>query len=291
MPSHASIVIPAHNEQDRIPHLLQTLADPSIEGRYDVYVICNGCTDNTSQVAREYDVTVVEMDMSGKHYALNEGDRLAGDVFPRLYCDADIRITPSTIQSLIDTLTTDRVRAAGPEIRYDVERSSRAVQLYFRALESRIMTQWSDQHLTGRGLYGASRAARQRFDAFPGLVADDLFFDSQFTANEKAIVPGTTTVLLGPASFRQLLRSEVRVAQGNHQFRVTARREKFADLGGQPHGRFRLRLRDRVSTLRSWRGDLRRDDVVPILFYLAVIAGARVILIAKTLHRRQVSWR
>jgi hypothetical protein len=70
---------------------------------------------------------------------LNEGGRLAGDIFARLNCDADIRLAPSSIQILVDTLTTGEIRVAGPEVRYGVERWSGLVKMYYRALESRII--------------------------------------------------------------------------------------------------------------------------------------------------------
>lgn len=291
MASQASIVVPAHNEAGRIRGLLETLSDPSLAGRYDVYVICNGCVDDTRLVAGEYDVTVVDIEETGKHYALNEGDRLAGDVFPRLYCDADIRVSPATIQTLVETLTTDEVRAAGPEVRYGVETSSWPVKMYYRALESLIMTRWLDQHLVGRGLYGVSRAARRRFETFPGMVADDLFFDTQFSANEKVVPPGSPVILWVPASIRQVLRGETRVAQGNHEARMTTKGDGSASSGGLPRALATLRIRDRSATVRGWRRDLRRRDALPLLVYLSVTAGARALLIAKKLRGRQVDWR
>ena len=127
MSSRASIVIPAHNEERRIRHLLQSLSDPSIVGLYDVYVVCNGCTDKTRQVAEEYaGITVVEIDGVGKHHALNQGDLLAGDVFPRLYCDADIQVSPSSIEALIEALTTEEIQVAGPAVHYGVQHSTAA---------------------------------------------------------------------------------------------------------------------------------------------------------------------
>ena len=292
IPSRASIVIPACNEAGRIRGLLETLSDPMLEGRIDTYVVCNGCTDDTRQVAEEYEVTVVEIADAGKHYALNEGDRLAGDVFPRLYCDADLQVTPMTILTLVESLATNEVRAAGPEIRYGVEKSSRPVKMFYRAEECLILKRWQDEHLTGRGLYGASGRARRRFTTFPGLIADDLFFDSQFTSAEKVVPPGTESVLCVPTTLRQLMHDRVRVAQGNHEHRVRMMGDKGTpDAGVQPRTWFELKIRSRVRRVRSWLRDLRRRDVVPMLFYLSVITGARAVLVVKKRGGHQVNWR
>ena len=293
MPGHASIVIPAHNEEARIRGLLDTLADPSIRGLYDVYVVCNGCTDRTREVAEEYSgVTVVEIQDAGKFYALNEGDRLSGDVYPRLYCDADIQISPASVTALVNALTTDEIRAGGPAIHYGVERSSWAVKMYFRAHESRIMEEWVSKHLTGRGCYGVSRAGRDRYKTFPLLLADDLFFDSQFSPEEKLVVQDSVVTIWVPTDLRELVRAEVRVFGGNQQYRqAESENGKSATDVSPRRGRFELRLGSRIAALRSWARDLRSSDVVPLLWYLAVVLSARTILKVRKVRGLQIHWR
>jgi glycosyltransferase involved in cell wall biosynthesis len=293
MPSRASIVIPAYNEETRIRGLLDTLSDPLIRGAYDVYVVCNGCTDRTRQVAEEYaGVVAVEIDGAGKYLALNEGDRLAGDVYPRLYCDADLRLSPSSIIALVEALTTEEVKVAAPRVRYAVEESTWMVRMYFRALESPVITRWHSEHLVGRGLYGASRAARRRFESFPALFADDLFFDSQFGSTEKVIPPDAIATVWVPVNLRQLIRGEVRVASGNRRYRAAERGEGgITDHAATRRDRFELRLGDRITALRRWRRDLRGVDLVPVFVYLVIVAAARTTLAAKKLAGRQVHWR
>src|SRR5450631_2509448 len=243
MPSLASIVIPAHNEEHRIRTLLESLSDPLIAGDYDVYVVCNGCSDRTCEVAEEYPgIVVVEISDAGKHYALNEGDRLAGDVYPRLYCDADTQIAPTSIRELVGVLTTDDVVAAGPRVRYGDQGSTWTVKLYCRALQSRLMVRWLDDHLTGRGLYGVSRGARRRFEVFPPMFADDLFFDSQFEISEKIIVPDCDVTVWVPTNLRSLLWGEVRVSEGNQQFQAANNPQVHSTVLGANRERSGLRL-------------------------------------------------
>jgi glycosyltransferase involved in cell wall biosynthesis len=140
MEPHASIVIPAHNEEHRIHGLLQSLSEASLEEQYTIFVICNGCTDRTREVAEAFERTrVVEIEDVGKHFSLNEGDRPAGDIFPRLYCDADIRTDHSSITRMVEQLTTVEPIAVDPTVRHGVEQCSRGIKKYHQALEGSVM--------------------------------------------------------------------------------------------------------------------------------------------------------
>jgi hypothetical protein len=293
MPSLASIVIPAHNEERRIRGLLEALSDPAISGIYDIYAVCNGCSDLTREVAEEYPgIIVVEIPDAGKHFALNEGDRLAGDVYPRLYCDADTLVAASCLKVLVDLLTSKDVKAAGPRVRYGVEKSAWAVKMYFRALDSPLMISWLDQHLTGRGLYGASRAARERFESFPPMFADDLFFDSQFELSEKEIASDCVVTIWVPVKLRALLSGEVRVREGNQQFIAAFQTSSVSDdpeLGTPP--RSRDRSVSRLKVLRDWWRDLRGRDVVPLTVYLGVNYTAKLLLFVKKKRGHEIRWR
>jgi len=293
MANAASIVIPAHNEENRIRGLLEALCDPSILSTCDIYIVCNGCSDNTFQVAKEYPgFVVVEISDAGKHLALNEGDRLAGDIYPRLYCDADTLVTASSIGALVDLLTTEDVRAAGPSVRYGDDLSAWTVKLYVRALQTPLMAKWLDQHLTGRGLYGVSRIGRKQFNSFPPMFADDLFFDSQFDLSEKRVARDAIVTVWVPQKLRTLIVSEVRVLEGNQQFRVTVHSEAEPDRPGTVGPRHsRIRIASRWIVVRTWMRDLRLRDVAPMMVYLGVIWSAKSILVIRKLRGREIRWR
>lgn len=293
MPRRASIVIPAYNEETRIRGLLETLSDPSILGAYDVYVVCNGCTDATRQVAEQYaGVVVVEIAKGGKYLALNEGDRLAGDVYPRLYCDADIRLSPTSVTALVDALTTDDVMVAAPEVHYAIEESKWMVKMFMRGAGNPVIARWNSGLMAGRGLYGASRAARRRFELFPALYADDLYFDAQFGPTEKIVLPNVIVAAWVPANLRQLIKGEVRVAEGNRQYRVAEHVEGGTTDHATVHrDRFERSVRDRVMPLWSGRRELHGRDVVPLLFYFGIRTATKMILIVKRLQGREIHWR
>ena len=293
MECRASIIIPAHNEERRIRGLLEVLSEAARTESYAIFVICNGCTDRTREIAEAFeDVRVVEIADVGKHFALNEGDRLAGDIFPRLYCDADVGIDVHSLSRLIDVLTADQAIAAGPTVHYDVAGRSWGVKKYYQSLETPIMAKWLDLHLMGRGLYGASREARQRFDVFPSLYADDDFFDSRFSETEKVVVRDAIVTIWTPGTVRELLRIETRVAMGNRQFARFVSEEQHVnrvDTAATNLGQGVLSRK--LRTLRQWRKDIRLGDFVPLAVYLSVAGSTRVRLALLKIRQRTVSWR
>jgi glycosyltransferase involved in cell wall biosynthesis len=98
-----SVVIPAHNEQDVIARCLEALTPVSGLEPLEVVVVCNGCDDRTAEVARTFDVQVVETSIASKTAALNLGDaRVAG--FPRFYVDADVVVSADAVRRIAAVL-------------------------------------------------------------------------------------------------------------------------------------------------------------------------------------------
>lgn len=48
-----SVVIPAHNAADRIAMILQSVQEQTFKD-YELIVICDACTDNTEEIAKQY---------------------------------------------------------------------------------------------------------------------------------------------------------------------------------------------------------------------------------------------
>ncbi len=279
----AAVIVPAHNEARRIGPLLETLAPLATSGTWRVIVVCNGCTDGTEDLVRRWaDIELSVIDVSSKTQALNEGDRLAGDLFPRLYCDADLRTDGASLEALAAVLDRSEVVAVGPEVAYGLEAASWVVRQYFAALESAPLSDWLGQHLVGRGLYGLNRAARARFQAFPEVIADDLFVDSVFTSEEKRVVESARVVIWVPQTLRELLRQEVRVAKGNHEYRTLS-----ADGGD---GDTRRRPPTPSSAWAAVRR-LRGRDVVPVGVYVCVAVVSRLAAASRVRRGRQIHWR
>jgi glycosyltransferase involved in cell wall biosynthesis len=211
-----SVVIPAHNEALVIGRCLDALLAGSEPGELEIVVVCNGCHDDTAAVARSAGaaVRVVELTAASKPAALRAGDD-AASAFPRLYLDADVLLGAGAARRVLERLQAGAV-AARPPVRYDSSHSTTPVRSYYRA-RSRVPAVLGS--LWGAGVYGLSRAGRNRFDTFPDVVADDLWLDRQFDRSEVEIVDCEPVVVAVPRTTRDLLRILRRVYRGKAENR------------------------------------------------------------------------
>jgi glycosyltransferase involved in cell wall biosynthesis len=207
-----SIIIPAHNEATVLARTLAPLAQLAKEGAVEIIVVCNGCTDDTAHVARRFcGVIVVEIDTASKIDAINVGDQTATR-WPRLYLDADVRISLPAVRDLLETLSGGDILAARPAASYHTEGASALVDSYYRARTRLTSLQTS---LWGAGVYGVSEAGHARFGQFPSVIADDLWIDHFFGADLKTVVETEPVVISTPVTNRALLATLRRVYKGN----------------------------------------------------------------------------
>jgi len=231
-----TVIIAAHNEEAVIERCLGALHRGGT--RMQIIVSANGCTDATAALARSLNTTVVERAEPGKTAALNAAEEVAAS-FPRVYLDADIVVPHGGIAALADALDENAgVLATMPSRRVSTAGRPWAVRAYFR-INTRLPVFRTG--LFGRGLIVLSEAGRARFSAFPDLVADDLFLDSRFAADEKREVPEVEVVVEAPWTTAELLNRLVRVRRGNAQLRRSVAQQS-------PQG---VRSSDRWSWLRD----------------------------------------
>lgn len=196
-----AVIVPAYNEAAVIERTLAPLGRTAAEGYFELVVVCNGCTDGTAAVARKFPgVHVVELAEGSKPAALNAGDRVAS-LWPRLYLDADIRISAAAVLDVLDRLASGDVLAARPASRYDFTGANPLVRSYYRARQ-RIRRK---PVLWGAGVYGLTEAGHRRFGSFPPLTGDDLFVDDRFGPDEKIVVETEPVVVTTPADVASLL--------------------------------------------------------------------------------------
>ncbi|MGO4957030.1 glycosyltransferase [Luteococcus sp. Sow4_B9] len=211
----ASIVIPAHNEAMVIGRTLESLADGNLHEGIRVLVACNGCTDDTIQIANSFadrlPIEVIDLPVASKQAALNGADEHLGDsedAFPRIYLDADIAAPSSAINAVVDALSETNLLAARPPLEYRTASADRLVQAYYRA---RSRTPGVLRSLWGAGIYAVSRAGRSRWGEFPLQAPDDLFVDSRFTDDEKAVLDCAPVPVEVPRTSKALLKTLQRV--------------------------------------------------------------------------------
>lgn len=219
-----SVLIPAHNESAVIRRCLTSLLGGGEPGELEVAVVCNGCRDDTAEVARTWgpSVTVIEIEQASKPAALRAGDRLLR-TFPRLYLDADVMLPGRTAHRVLAALARDGALAARPPFRFDTTRSSALVRRYYRA---RTRLPVVTKSIWGAGVYGLSAAGRARFAEYPDIVADDLFVDQHFKPGEIEVVGDEPVVVVAPATLGDLLKVRRRAYRGAAENRA---RELVAD--------------------------------------------------------------
>jgi glycosyltransferase involved in cell wall biosynthesis len=198
----ASVIIPAHDEAAVIIRCLDCLFAGVERDELEVVVVCNGCHDETAELARSsgHPVRVLELAAASKSAALRAGDD-AASTMPRLYLDADVLLSGAAARTVARRLSAGAV-AARPPVAYSSAASSPAVRRYFRA-RSRMPSLLG--HLWGAGVYGLSEAGRARFDVFPDVMADDLWVDLMFEPGEIEIVDCEPVVVTVPRRGRDLV--------------------------------------------------------------------------------------
>jgi len=238
--ARGAIIIPAHNEAAVIACTLESIAPLTALDSIEVIVVCNGCTDSTADVVRRVGgVQIVELGEGSKTKALNAGDAAATQ-WPRLYLDADIEAEPQTVLAVFDALGEPGVLAARAWYAYDVTGASWPVRAYYRA-RARIPA--PARRLWGAGGYAVSEEGHARMGAFPPVTADDSWFDEQFSAHEKRVVPSSPMLVRTPRDTRALGAVLMRQRRG------------YVEIGVPSQGRSRAR-----GLLMSIRGPLSAAD-------------------------------
>lgn len=248
-----SVIIPAHNEEVVIGRTLRAFAPLAGLPGFEVVVVCNGTTDATADIAREFTFArVVELEEPSKTAALNAGDDVAVH-WPRLYLDADIELTPEAVRAVFEALTQPGVLAARPTYVYDIGAASAPVRGYYRA-RSRIPAPGS--RLWGAGGYATNERGHRRFGHFPPVTADDSWFDAQFEDDQKRVVATVPMRVRTPQDLKGLLAV------------LTRQRRGYVELGIESSAGQRLR-----NLIASIRGPRSATDV---FWYVTLTAVARL---------------
>lgn len=212
-----SVIIPAHNESTVLGRTLKSLAPALRNGKVEVIVACNGCTDNTEAVARTFPrVRVVSVAAASKAAALNAADKVATK-WPRIYLDADIELGPgSLVHTLRELAQEEGPLAARPPFVYDTIGASWLVRAYYRA-RNRIPS--ASSALWGAGVYGLSKRGHQKLGTFPAFLGDDYYVEGLFTSDEKKILQCAPVIVRTPRTAGALLATLGRIYRGNTEQR------------------------------------------------------------------------
>lgn len=245
-----SVVIPAHDEATVIGRTVSRMLAGGA-GAIEVVVVANGCGDDTAERARAASPSarVIEISEASKPAALNAGDA-AASVYPRAYVDADVAIEAAALLALADVL--DRPGGplvASPRLRVDATGSGWSARQFYRVWE---LSDFRRTAHIGSGVYALSREGRERFDAFPDVIADDRFVQQLFRPEERLTLPDHEFAVGAPATLTAQIRRAVRIRAGNRQLERRFPALRDASPAVDRHGRLVRRVLTRPSMWLSF---------------------------------------
>lgn len=219
-----------------IGRCLERLTRDSRPDEVEIIVVCNGCSDNSAEIARAFGppVRVLETSLPSKTNALNMGDAEAKG-FPRIYLDSDVEIDMDSIRKVAAALERDGVFAAGPRPINVFDKGARwGVRAYYRFWTA---LPYIREGMIASGAYALNERGRARFDKFPDVIADDGYVRMLFDSTERALVVDATSIVHVPLTLGDLMhvktRSRVGVLQLRRQFPQLARREASSKRYGR----------------------------------------------------------
>jgi hypothetical protein len=207
----AAIVIPAHNEANVIRRCLASVLQSADKGEFAITVVCNGCTDDTAAIVRLYfpDVTVIETAVASKVHALNLADS-GKKVYPRIYLDADLEITTSSLRSLIEPLQTNEFFISCGNMDVYTHSSSYVVQAFYSV--------WQHNRYLSSGKFGGvfaiSEKGAERLGEFPNVTNDDEYVKQLFESHERAHVNSCVFQMSAPHTLSGLVKIRTRAIRG-----------------------------------------------------------------------------
>jgi len=223
-----SVVIPAHDEADRIDACLgAVLASDTPAASVLTVVVANACADGTAEkarawtgpfAARGWDLLVIERPEPGKTGAMNAADgaiatRGEADGI-RVYLDADVTVHRRLLHALARVLHTDQPRFASgtPHVTHGDAHLTRAYARFWSILP------FVSRGAHGFGAFAVNAAGRARWDDWPDVILEDVFARLHFTPEERELVgAGYDWPLV--EGFANLVRTRRRQKEGEAQIR------------------------------------------------------------------------
>ena len=237
---HISVIIPAHNEEKYIARCINSIKRSAkyFKGNVEIIVVCNRCTDQTAEIAKENGAKVVFNEDRCIAKVRNAGIDVAnGKIIVTI--DADNRMTKGTLSEINNLLKTGKYIGGGAPIRF--ERYS--FPLWCNDIMCRISFGIT-------GLYsGIFWAKKETFDAIGGFV------------EQKAMEDVATAKLLKKYGKKQ--GKKYTTLRYNYLINST---RKYDDLGDWLY--FKLMFRNIGTLLKAAMGDKTDlDKLLDEMFY------------------------
>jgi glycosyltransferase involved in cell wall biosynthesis len=211
----ASIIVPAHNEASVIAACLDSLSEQ--RGVDKIIVACNGCTDNTVAIVKNYPgVLCLDIATPSKVNALNEAEKQVQS-WPVFYIDADTRLSAHAVEKICAAMESGELLLAAPEPVIDTSASSWWVKQYYKVW---LSLPYIQDGVVATCSFVISEQGRKRFKNFPAIINDDGFVRCQFSSAERGNVPGTQVFITAPRELYSLIKIKTRARLGNMQLKL-----------------------------------------------------------------------
>jgi dolichyl-phosphate beta-glucosyltransferase len=246
--THLSVVVPAYNEEERLPRTLARLHEyySAQSYPYDVLVVSDGSSDSTEKLVKEFAARHPEfsvLDYSpnrGKGYAVRVGiDRAKGDLV--LFCDADLATPQEETEKLLEHMRQGADVAIGSRPMKDSnlevhqpfyrEMLGRAFNKVVQVLGIRGIadTQCGFKMFTStaaREIFGRCKLDGFGFDFEALMIARDLGLRIDEVPIRWSHQEGSKVVLMrdGPRALRDLIRLRIAGRKGRLALRETGER-------------------------------------------------------------------
>ncbi|MBP1083244.1 MULTISPECIES: glycosyltransferase [Bacillus] len=128
-----SIIIPAHNEEKYIGKCLDSILEAAkrCEGKVEIIVVLNRCTDKTEKIAKSYNCITIKNNDKNLSKIRNAGAKIArGEILVTI--DADTRMTPKMLDKADKYLSSGRYIGGGVSGTFD--RRSLGITVSFLSL-------------------------------------------------------------------------------------------------------------------------------------------------------------
>lgn len=277
-----SIVIPAYNEASVIERCLRAMLEDYEPGEFEIIVVPNGCSDDTADKARAFGdpVKVVETAVGSKIGALNLGDEHASG-YPRMYIDADIVVSTDALRDIASMLGDDSaILVAAPRAVVAFDDRPLLVRSFCKVWTS---LPYFTEGMIGSGFYAFSKKGRERFDAFPDIIADDGFARLVAAPHERRTSPRSSFTISPPRRLRDIANVMVRVRAGNYELR-----DKFPEMFDNETTSSGRSLQIIVGNPRLW---LHAPVYLGVMFYSKLRAHQKLKMRREKLWERDESAR
>lgn len=275
-----SVIIPAHDEAAVIGRCLSSLLEDAPPGAMEIVVVCNGCSDNTAEVARKIapDAKIVEIGQGSKPLALNTGKAMArSDTL--LFVDADIVVNYHSLAACADELRSGRAMVAAPLMQIEKQACSRLVRDYYHVWEGQPYVQ---DGMVGSGVFGLSGRAMEIVGEFPPIIADDEFIRTRFPSAQRKCVRADANGrpvffrMYPPRDLGSLIRIESRQRAGMAELHALYPSEGTAE-----------QMTSFGSLVRTWR---KGNSALQLANYVAIKIAGRMRFRWSHLRGRQGIW-